>query len=539
MLNWILAPLRWLFTAPARWLGGARSFTGWSLPTRVSIVIFVFLLLCVIGYYAYALLLNPNGSASQAIKDPIFNIILFVLLVALPCASYFAVKSWLETEPSQFPDIDDAWNEGWTAVRRAGIEPTQTPIFLAYGVSTAKQADQVMEATDWELVVKGEPDGKVPLRWYANDDGIVIFLLGASATSKAQAVIAQSAFVSPAMGQPEAVGGIRGTLVGSAPVSPSPAPVTGIRGTFVPGSDPSSVVSSAPPQTSNFNHRGTIVASGPAEVGVSSTVTTNSPAAAVLDRKMLSEQLERLNRVCKLAAQARQPLCPINGCIAIVEWDSMNRCSPGQLSGPLRDDTRTIIECSEVHTPTVVFVTGLEDETGFTELVRRVGESKARENRFGHGFNHLAPTTPDQLRLLAEHACGAFEDWIYELFRHPDCLGRTKNDKLFALLCKIRTMAQPRVVELLSSLAGVSESPDKRGPLLCGAYFGAAGSTRIRQAFVRSVFDKLFDLEEDLEWTETAWRRDAGYRSIARVLIGINALLTIFIVGSLVFYAIR
>ncbi len=188
MLNWILAPFRALFTVPARWLGGARSFMGWSLPTRVAVLLFVFLLICIGSYYVYAFL-NADDSFSKAMYEPAFNIMLLLLLIAIPCASYFAVRSWLETEPSLFPDIDQAWNDGWAAVRRAGIDPTQTPIFLAYGLSTAKQADQLMEATDWELVVKGEPDGKVPLRWYANDTGIVIFLLGASATSRAQAML--------------------------------------------------------------------------------------------------------------------------------------------------------------------------------------------------------------------------------------------------------------------------------------------------------------------------------------------------------------
>ncbi len=139
------------------------------------------------------------------------------------------------------------------------------------------------------------------------------------------------------------------------------------------------------------------------------------------------------------------------------------------------------------------------------------------------------------MQLLAGHACGAFEDWIYDLFKHPDCLGRTKNDKLFALLCKIRTLAQPKVVELLTGLSGVPESVDKRGPLLCGAYFGASGSSRARQAFVRSVFDKLADLEEELEWSESAWQRDQGYRRIAQLFIAINALLTVFIIGSLIY----
>ncbi len=90
---------------------------------------------------------------------------------------------------------------------------------------------------------------------------------------------------------------------------------------------------------------------------MSAPVTSNQPAA-ILDKRTLNEQLEKLNRVCKLAAQARQPLCAINGGIAIIEWDTLLKSQPGHISGPLRDDTRTIIEASELHFPMAVFVTG-------------------------------------------------------------------------------------------------------------------------------------------------------------------------------------
>lgn len=522
---------KWIFTVPARWLGGARSWFGWSLPTRVALILLIFLLLCVLVYYAFAFF-NPESPISQARGELPFNLALLLLLVAIPGASYFAVKSWLETEPSLFPDIDEAWHEGWNAVRRAGIEPNQTPIFFVFGVSTAKQADHMMEATELELAVKGEPEGRMPLRWYANEDSITVFLLDASATSKAQSIVGQVA----SEGSPGG-GGLRGTLVGSAPGAPAAGAASGIRGTIISNADSASEPAAAPMQAAG-GFRGTIVA-GANEGSVLGAAPTSNQPAGILDRRMLSEQLERLSRVCKLAAESRQPLCPINGCIAVVEWEVLMRSQPGQLSGPLRDDVRTFIEASQIHTPMAVLISGLEDETGFTELVRRVGENRARENRFGHGYNHLAPMAPDQLSLLADHACGAFEDWIYDLFRHPDCLTRTKNDKLFALLCKMRSQAQTRVVELLSSLSGVPDSVDMRGPLLCGAYFGAAGSTRLRQAFIRSVFEKLFDLEEELEWTQDAIQRDNGYRSIARLLIGVNALLTIFIIGLIVFQVIR
>jgi IcmF-related N-terminal domain len=237
-----------------------------------------------------------------------------------------------------------------------------------------------------------------------------------------------------------------------------------------------------------------------------------------------------------LATESRQPLCPINGSIAIVDWQTLIGAPAGQLSTVLREDATRIIEATNLHAPMALLVTGLDDEMGFIELTRRVGEGRARDNRFGHGFNHQAPLEAGQLAILARQACGAFEDWIYELFRHPDALGRTNNDKLYALLCKMRSEVQSKVVEMVSSLSGACVPSGGRGPLLCGCYFGAAGGSRMRQAFVRSVFAKLLELEEDLEWSDQAWKKENTYRSIVSGMLIINALLITTILGLLVYY---
>ena len=58
----------------------------------------------------------------------------------------------------------------------------------------------------------------------------------------------------------------------------------------------------------------------------------------------------------------------------------------------------------------------------------------------------------------------------------------------------------------------------------------------MRQAFVRSVFAKLLELEEDLEWSDQALKKDNAFRSIVSGMLVINALLIATILGLLVFY---
>lgn len=530
-MYWLAVPLRWLLAAPARWMGSVRGSFGWSLPTRVAVILAIFLMLCVIGYYVASW--GAPGAVSDPKTDPRFIISWLLLLVAIPIAAYYAVRAWLETEPSQYPDLDEAWNLGATAIARAGIDIDQCPLFLATGIASPHDADNLMQAIDWKLLVDGKPDGKSPLRWYASQDAIIVFLLDASAASMLQRQVEEAI---PPSASLLSGGGVRGTLVGSAfggqadPAAGGQAASRGLRGTIISNAAPAATPPAAP---AGMGLRGTMLTGQDAVVG---GPQPNAAAFVNLDRKEIAEQADRLARVCRLAAESRQPLCAINGSIALVNWQTMAGAPTGQLSTVLREDALRMIEATQLHAPMAVLITGLDDEMGFIELTRRVGESRARENRFGHGFNHQAPLEAGQLAALGQQACGAFEDWIYELFRHPDALGRTNNDKLYALLCKMRSEVQPKVVELLSGLSGARVPADGRGPLLCGCYFGAAGGARMRQAFVRSVFAKLLELEEDLEWSEDAWRKEFTFQRVVSGILVVNALLVMSIVGLLVFY---
>jgi hypothetical protein len=536
-VNWLAIPFRWLLAAPARWMGSVRGFLGWSLQLRVAIMLFVFLLLCVVGYYV------ASWNSDDAVADPKFHprfiLSWLVLLIAIPVAAYYAVRAWLETEPSQYPDLDEAWQQGVTAISKAGINIDECPLFLATGVASPREADNLMQAVDWDLLVEGEPSGKSPLRWYASREAIVVYLLDASATSLLQQQVQQAV---PPSGISVGDGGARGTLVGFGSAgnlgsglnskADSPAGNMGIRGTIISGEGVGAAAAPLSPPP-NVGLRGTMLASS---APAAATATANPAAYVNLDRKEIADQADRLARVCRLAAEARQPLCPINGSVAIVDWQTLAGAPAGQLSTVVREDATRMIEATNLHAPMALLITGLDDEMGFIELTRRVGENRARENRFGHGFNHQAPLEAGQLAILGKQACGAFEDWIYELFRHPDALGRTNNDKLYALLCKMRSEVQPKVVELVTSLSGACVPSGGRGPLLCGCYFGAAGGSRMRQAFVRSVFAKLLELEEDLEWSDQAWQKEFAFSNVVSGMLVMNALLFVTILGLLIFH---
>ena len=159
----------------------------------------------------------------------------------------------------------------------------------------------------------------------------------------------------------------------------------------------------------------------------------------------------------------------------------------------LQKDLATVLDKLKVRCPVTAMVVGLEEESGFRELVRRVGRARAVGQRFGKGFSIGNPPLPERLEALAAHACGAFEDWVYTLFREKDALSKPGNTKLFGLLCKIRRNVQSRLANILVAgfAAGEAAGRPAENFLFSGCYFAATGDTEDRQAFVQGVFDKL------------------------------------------------
>ncbi len=80
-------------------------------------------------------------------------------------------------------------------------------------------------------------------------------------------------------------------------------------------------------------------------------------------------------------------------------------------------DVETLVRTLKLRCPVTSLVVGLEEESGFRELLRRLPQEVTSRQRFGKGFSVGNPPIPEQLEAVVTHACGLFEAKVYELFR--------------------------------------------------------------------------------------------------------------------------
>ncbi|MEZ6117666.1 MAG: hypothetical protein R3C28_13990 [Pirellulaceae bacterium] len=477
------------------------------MPARISVLLAIFLAICAATAFVFAIL---NRDAAHPYEFVSRFAIIGVLLVLIPIVVYYSLRLWLEGGHSAYPDIDDAWQQGLEALQQNGLQITNIPLFLVLGASDDGHADAVMNACGFDFVVSAIPTGRAPLRWYANDDAIYLFCTDLGCLSRLNNIAKQ------AVGGSSKSADITGTLVSG-----------GIMWTAVP--DMSSSDAAGPIASPSI--QGTLVP------GIQSTLAADSQVppqsnSMLMTRRMQDEQTERLRYLCDRINRVRQPLCPLNGVMTLLAMESIrNIVYAREMSECVQRDLASVRESTRLCASTTVLVTGMESEPGFSELVRRVGVDRAKSTRFGKGFQIWNKPSTENLDALSSHACGAFEDWVYTLFREQDGLSKPGNAKLYAMLCRIRSELQLRLKHIIQQGYSDDGQPESGVTMFAGCYFAATGASTDRQAFVRSTFEKMVQLEEDLQWTESALSEDRRFHRFARMGMVFNGILVLAIVG--------
>lgn len=437
-----------------------------SLPAQGAAAMAIFLVALVIFVWVVFLLDRNNIPWRHSMT---YRRILIVIgsVILLPWLIYEGLRLWLEEDRSRFPDIDFAWNAGIRELEEHGLSLNTIPLFIVAGSNSEQQEKSLMQAAGIQLSVRGVPEGPAPLHWYAHPGGIFLFL----------SEICQLSALAVLLNKRDA------QLAAAAPVGQPVTPKVG--------------------------------AGDEAEV----EITSRSSAEVSI----------RLNYVCGLIRRARQPICPCNGILVLLPFSAFR--IQGEFSEKferlVKSDLIALQETLQVRCPVMSLIVGMEHESGFRELVRRIGIDRARVQRFGMGFDVRSPATSAELSLLGAHISGRFEDWVYNLFREPGSLSRPGNKQLFALLCQVRTFLQVRLSSLLANgfgyEAAVNSSPVSI--MFCGCYFASVGDTKDRQAFVQGAVEKLVDEHENVEWTQRTLIDDRRNAWTAKFTICLNVIL--------------
>lgn len=532
-------PFQLLLYSPGRIFAGPGRLFRISLPARVAIAVAVVLIICVVATLLAFYYTQDRSNVSVKLTFG-FVLAVSILVVVIPIVLYKALKLWLEGDVSPFPDIDNAWRAGLAELQQHNLDLSQIPLFLVLGSAGEDQEKSLFDASRLSLNLREVPQGPAALHWYANPDGIYLVSTDTSCLSKLAGLarkLTDEESSRPGPIKPRSsVDPIRGTIVsGGAGGRP---PGGELRGSAPLPESPAAQAPSGP-----VDIRGTMIVGGQVSGAAafdSGGVTTSAEKRVIkLQQHDGTEQERRLEYVCRLIRRARQPLCPINGLLTLLPFGLIQRSIPEsiEVQRALKRDLSTLLRVLMLRCPATAMVVGLEEESGFRELVRRVGRDRALGQRFGKGFTVWNPPIPERLEALSAHACGSFEDWVYTLFREKGSLSKPGNTKLYALLCKIRRNVQSRLANILVAAfsAQTDQDPQTEGLLFGGCYFAASGESEDRQAFVRGVFDKLPEQQEELQWTRQGLDEDEKFQRFAQLGFGLDMVLLLGLAGMIVY----
>ncbi len=532
--------IRSLFSSPGELLRSGRRVSGLSLPARVAFLTALVLVLCVAVEVVVFYYRKDRPFFQALVRQPYYLPGIALLLVLIPIVVYYAMKLWLEGDVSPFEDIERAWHAGLDELDRQGFNIAQIPLFLILGTSGEEQEQALFGAAKLSLNIKGVPAGPAALHWYANPEGIYVVASNASALSRLAAKGASAAATPAAPAPMAAVPAAQVSPTGTIVAEPGQSLYDAVAPRVAQSGDAVPAGLSTP---AGFDPRQTLMP-GDVEAATAPAVMQRVLPGAVPGRAVVLgpdeaiEQDRRLAYLCHLVRRARQPVCPFNGIFTLLPFSVLLRGPKEReaLQRCVRQDLATVLRVGQVRCPVTALVTGMEEEPGFREMARRMGREHATR-RFGKGFSVTNFPLAERLEALSAHACGAFEDWVYTLFKERDALSKPRNTQLYALLCKIRQIQAP-LGNILAAGYGVDDDQDPHAePLFfSGCYFVGTGSSEDRQFFVKDVFAKLPEEQAELQWTAAALREERKYQALANAVIAVDFLLALGVVASLAYH---
>ncbi len=418
-----------------------------------------------------------------------------------------------DPDPTDYPDIDEAWEQATDALNRAGIPLTEVPVYLVLGRPEAPE-EHLFAASQFTWTVKQTPAGAgAPLHVYANRDAVFITCAGSSLLGKQAAILALEGLDAG------------GTL--------------GLSGDELGEDDASRTLKP------NENEQ-RILQQLAVSLGKQTTARAKRDARKQLGLRLpdlLQNAAEtqrltgRLTHLCRLLSRDRQPYCPLNGILLLIPLGATDSDQDAQQSAEIAArDLAVVRRVLKLQCPVLSMVCDVETVPGFLDFMNKQGAA-ARNRRIGQRFPLESPDLDEEKKFgealresIRWFGGNLVKNLAYPHFQigTPDPRGEVlANQKLFVFLSEWRQRS-PHLGRFVSQ--ALTAEPWR----FAGCYLAGTGVDKDReQGFVRGVIQRLFDHQSDVAWTDQALIDDArcntwsilGYVLLIGVALGILGLL--------------
>lgn len=505
-------------------LRGLRTATLW-------IIRIVLLALIVAGLtyvnYTYAIIHEWGDELGPWLKWHYLPI-LFLMAVGL---AWLGVLFWrlltAEVAESDFPDIDEAWEEAKAALAEARIDLTNEPLFLVLGETQGGEGaffKSAFNSNDRPLLVTGDPQRPgAPLHIWVGEfkprpperdarRGLFVTCTGCSLLAKLSEDLSGAA--------DEDLGG--GAFDGEAPDN--------LFATMTPkevSRDVQDIVASMVRQKRPLSPEEQEALRNMIGADDDDLARRVRQARARLfqDTAEVARLQARLRHLCRLITRDRRPWCAANGILVILPWTGTDTQEiANQTVQACRQDLEVAREALQVNCPAIALVADMETAPGFPEFIRRIPREN-RNNRVGRRFD-LSPALhgTELTGMIAtgmQWFCTAMlTRQIYQFF---DLESSRKADVSRASLIDGNVRLHQVLTQLLERqkrLAWVLQRGflrEKNGPpLFGGCYLAGTGRTADQQVFVAGVLYRLIEEQNNIAWTDEAREEDIWYHRAAR-----------------------
>lgn len=518
-------PLVWIGNA-LRWIGGlfAPMFVRPSISPGLLWTIHLILIAAVcVGLY----FLQRHFELTQHIRGPAWFAdywmsIVFLIVYFLAWQAWWLWKLFQPGDiVSPFPDIDDAWAGVMDALAKAGIGIADTAVYVVVGQPRSGEAG-LFQMLPRGLTINGGTSTAAPVRVFANREAIYLTCPGVTLINRAgsdggdgggggggyDSLAPQSMAMDASIGMDKSIGMMSDGGGGVAIQQVQRI----IRGAQEQGR----------PLNDQEKHmiRQLSGDTGKSPAGKAGGGGGGGRGSILQDAIAVERQTARMHYFCSLVAQARWPLCPINGAIMLLSIADAERDEAAQQMGLVgQKDLSNMVDAFHLKFPVYALVCDLDTLPGADVFLQRFAADK-RQQRLGKSF----PLNPDLKPAAVPDAVETNVGWIfssllpywcYKLFRleTPNVESANEATQSNGALTQFLVAVRDRSAKVAKLVSRAVVARADEVPAVGGCYLTAPDPGGSEPLFAQEFFKKVESTQGFVAWTDEAYAIDAGYRS--------------------------